>query len=1408
MKARDPLRSSVAVAAAFITMALWPAADVLAARNIILFIGDGMGPDHVKAGRWFRNAPSVPLTFETLPFAGEAVTTLPGGDITDSATAGTALATGYQHPATGIISVDGAGAILETILEKAKALGYATGIVTTDDITGATPAAFGAHEQSRTQTAEIRQDYLVDEADAGDALHPASRPNVLMGGGYLADYATQAANLGYEVIADQAHLAALAGPHSMGLFAATTFTAEYLGPPAAQPTLAGMVARTIELLSGQGGSFFLMVEGALIDKLSHSNVAAGIGPEVDQFDLAVQTALAWRSGTPVPEDTLVLVTADHETGGLVVSDSGAVTFTTADHTVRNVGIYATWPATLQGQTIDNTETFFLMEDFLTSGRPPVPEAVATPDVTESSVRITWNTREPATSDLLRDGTLLSGDAARVSSHEVLLGGLEPSTTYTILVSSTDLAGNTGSAPLTFTTAAASEFVTLVPAGSSWKYQAAGTNLGTAWRGRTYNDSSWPAGAAPLGYGEGDEATLISRTSPVYPCYYFRHTFQVTDPNALHDLTLRLHRDDGAVVYLNGMEVARYGMPTGTIGYSTLATTSLGQYPWDPALVLPGTLLVPGTNVLAVEVHQCSSTSSDLRLDLELSATRREVATLVPAGSDWKYEASGADLGTAWRAAAYDDQAWPVGPAQMGYGDGDEATLIPKATPVHPCYYFRHTFHVADPAALSNVTLWLLRDDGAVVYLNGTEVARYSLPTGTVAYGTWATTATEYPWDLPVAIPRDLLVPGENVLAVEVHQCNSTSSDLSMDLLLNATGTAAPPARPVADPQELSLPEDTPTPILLTGSDPNNDPLTFRVTIPPAHGVLSGEPPALVYTPAANYTGPDSFTFVANDGTGDSEAATVSLTVTAVNDAPSANDQSVSLAEDTPTLLQLLGSDPEGSSLTYRITSAPAHGTLDGAPPALVYTPAANYAGPDSFTFVANDGALDSAAATMSIQVTAVNNDPPTAPLDLAATAGDGRVTLAWSPAIDPDAGSTLTYSIFRRIEGEPGYGDPIVTGLTDEGWVDEDVLNGVTYCYTVRCVDDTLLYADSGEVPAMPSGVDPDARVVQAPSISAGTVSGNFTATHNLDGAGQVLAEAIQGQAGVLNVQYLLHTAADPARIAGFTLRAVVTSAAWDDPWKVLIWNGTVWEDITTSIRASGMFVASNPGQYVDAAGDIRVAFRDGAAIRKETLNNLAVDLLMAEITVGQAPTEPPAAPAGLTARTVSASSIALAWTDNADNEQAYEVERSPDGLAWQQIAELPANAAAFSDAGLLPDTEYAYRVRAVNAAGVSAYTGVATARTSAEAPPAAPSNLVAKALPRQKISLTWTDNSIDETGFKVERSLDGATFAPLATVAGNTVTYTDSKLTIGMRYYYRVIAVRGTTTSAPSAAASAVALK
>jgi hypothetical protein len=165
------------------------------------------------------------------------------------------------------------------------------------------------------------------------------------------------------------------------------------------------------------------------------------------------------------------------------------------------------------------------------------------------------------------------------------------------------------------------------------------------------------------------------------------------------------------------------------------------------------------------------------------------APLVAAGSKWKYLDNGTNQGAAWRDAAYSDAAWPEGVAQLGYGDGDEATVVAHGgnpATKRITTYFRKSFSVADPSKLSDVTLRMQRDDGAAVFLNGTEVARTNLVAG-ADFDDAATSADDdgQAWQT-FSVPASLLVQGENLLAVEVHQSAATSTDLSFDLALVAT----------------------------------------------------------------------------------------------------------------------------------------------------------------------------------------------------------------------------------------------------------------------------------------------------------------------------------------------------------------------------------------------------------------------------------------------------------------------------------------------------------------------------------------------------------------------------------------------------------------------------------------------
>ncbi|HKX61210.1 MAG TPA: lamin tail domain-containing protein, partial [Verrucomicrobiae bacterium] len=163
---------------------------------------------------------------------------------------------------------------------------------------------------------------------------------------------------------------------------------------------------------------------------------------------------------------------------------------------------------------------------------------------------------------------------------------------------------------------------------------------------------------------------------------------------------------------------------------------------------------------------------------------RPADTLIPFGAVWKYLDNGSDQGIGWIDPSFDDAAWAEGPGQLGYGDGDEATVL-NSGPSGNFFitsYFRHRFSVPDPNAYAVLLLRVRRDDGVVVYLNGQEVYRNNMPEGPVTSATFAFNASDDGNTIfSTNVPTSFLVPGQNVLAAEIHQNQPGSSDISFDL---------------------------------------------------------------------------------------------------------------------------------------------------------------------------------------------------------------------------------------------------------------------------------------------------------------------------------------------------------------------------------------------------------------------------------------------------------------------------------------------------------------------------------------------------------------------------------------------------------------------------------------------------
>ena len=182
--------------------------------------------------------------------------------------------------------------------------------------------------------------------------------------------------------------------------------------------------------------------------------------------------------------------------------------------------------------------------------------------------------------------------------------------------------------------------------------------------------------------------------------------------------------------------------------------------------------------------------------LTLSATAQ--ISLIASGDSWKYNDKGIDLGTAWQAIFFDDATWSSGISELGYGDTDEKTVLsygPNSAAKYTTTYFRKNFTIADASQFTSYTLNVKRDDGIVVYLNGMEVARLNMPLGNISASTFASTAIagldESTWQT-ITVATTGIVTGTNTIAVEIHQADAVSSDISFDLtLFGNTGTVNP-----------------------------------------------------------------------------------------------------------------------------------------------------------------------------------------------------------------------------------------------------------------------------------------------------------------------------------------------------------------------------------------------------------------------------------------------------------------------------------------------------------------------------------------------------------------------------------------------------------------------------------------
>ncbi len=785
------------------------------------------------------------------------------------------------------------------------------------------------------------------------------------------------------------------------------------------------------------------------------------------------------------------------------------------------------------------------------------------------------------------------------------------------------------------------------------------------------------------------------------------------------------------------------------------------------------------------------------LGYAVPAARAADTILVPTGATWKYLDNGTDQGTAWRATSFNDSTWPSGPAQLGYGDGDEATTVgfgPNANSKFITTYFRRAFNVTNASLFNGVTLRLLRDDGAVVYLNGVEVWRTNMPAGGVGFLTPASVAiggADESVFVQTTISPSLLLNGTNVLAIELHQSGGTSTDISFDLqLIGSDGSASVTRGPY-------LQMGTPNSTIVRWR--TNVATNSRVSIGTTQGSLTTNTDEASLTTehevivsnlsaATKYfysVGSTTQALAGNDAnhyfvTAPLAGTTAQTRIWVLGDSGTANANAqavrnayLNFTGATHTNLWLMlgdnayenGTDSEYQAAVFDMYPTmlrqsvlwPALGNHDTAqssnPPAslpyfaMFTLPTAAQAGgiaSGTEKYYSFDYAnihficLDSMTSDRSA------NGPMATWLraDLAATTQQWTIAFWHHPPYSKGSHDSDTDPILAQMRQN------ILPILEDAG-VDL-VLAGHSHSYERSYLIDSHYGVSSTFTAAMKkdggSGRIDGSGAYNKPTLGAGTHEG--------------AVYAVAGSSGQISGGSLNHPA------------------------------------MFISLNNLGSMVLDVNGNALDAK-----FLRENGAI---------ADYF--RIAKGGVAPVVPAAPSNLVATTSSSSQINLTWTDNANNENGFKVEQSTDGTTFTQVAMLGSNAVSYSATGLSASTTYFYRVASFNDAGNSQYSNTANATTSPAPPavPAAPTGLTATAISRTQINLSWVDNSGNETGFKIERckSANCTNYVEVGQVGANVTTFADTGLTKNTTYRYRVRAFNAGGNSGYSNAVSAKTFK
>jgi titin len=576
-------------------------------------------------------------------------------------------------------------------------------------------------------------------------------------------------------------------------------------------------------------------------------------------------------------------------------------------------------------------------------------------------------------------------------------------------------------------------------------------------------------------------------------------------------------------------------------------------------------------------------------------------TFISTGATWKYLDNGANQGTAWRATAFDDSTWKSGAAQLGYGDGDEATVVGFGSSSSAKFittYFRKTFVVSDASLVTALTLRILRDDGAVVYLNGTEVFRTNMPTGTISNTTGASSAVEDTTFYTSTVSPALLVNGNNVIAVEIHQSDPGSSDISFDFDLK--GTASAPSTPPAAPSTLVATAAGTNQINLTWADNSNNETGFIVE----RSLNGTDGWQQVATPAANATSisdtlnlsPGTQYFYrarATNSAGPSSDSNTANATTAAPTAPAAPSSLVASAV-SQTQINLTWVDNSNNETGF-IVERSLNGT-DGW--MSVGTPAANAtsfnnttglsAGTQYFYRVrATNGVGDSGNSNTANATTSAAPTAPAAPGTLAALAvSSSQINLTWVDNSNNETG----FIVERSLNGTDGWTSVGTPAANATSFNNTTGLSASTqYFYRVRATNGV---GDSGNSNVANATTSAAPTVPAAPSnLLASAVSSsqiNLTWTDNAtDETGFIVERSADGVNGWTSV-------GTPAANATSFNNTTGLSASTQYFYRVRATNGVGPSTNSNTASATTQAAPGLPAPWVD--GDIGTTGAAGSA--------------------------------------------------------------------------------------------------------------------------------------------------------------------------------------------------------------------